>query len=130
MPAQLLRVDQALSSLAMTVTRSTAVLFPFAEPESLVISLFDPLLVHNREILRRRVVDAIDAGDVTVVLDIEQCAYIDAAGLGALVSCAKRLEAKGGSMTLCGVNEDLMLLMQLTKLDTVLRIVPSVKAAA
>jgi anti-sigma B factor antagonist len=122
--------DQAFSRLTITESRSTPALFPTAKPESLVLALLEPLLVHNRERLRHRVLDAIAAGDVHVVVDVARCGYIDASGLGVLVSCSRRLLDAKGSILVAGVNEDLALLFQLTKLDQVLPIETLAQEAA
>lgn len=111
-------IAPSLSRLTTTSVRSRV------QPESVVVSLFDPLLVHNNRKFRQRVTDLIAVGDVHIVLDLSQCGYVDAAGLGALVSCSRRLQNAGGSLTIIGASEDQRFLFRMTKLDTVLTLAP------
>ena len=53
-------------------------------------------------------------------------AYIDSSGLGALVTISKKVRESGGELRLAGLNSDLQSLFELTKLDTLFVISPSV----
>lgn len=86
------------------------------------IVLAEPLLVANRQAFRVKVLDAIQAGNSTIVIDVGRCPYIDASGFGVLLSLAKRCATAGGSLALEHVNEDLASLLELTRIDTVLKV--------
>jgi anti-sigma B factor antagonist len=90
--------------------------------EPLRILLSDQLIVANRQQLKMRVIDAIAEGHVNVVLDASQCGYIDASGMGALVSMANKCRAAGGELVLEHVNDDMRVLLELTKIDTVVTV--------
>lgn len=57
-----------------------------------------------------------------VVLNFKEVDYMNAAGLGALVSLNKRLRKNGGALEICCLPEQLKELMKITKLDTIISI--------
>jgi anti-sigma B factor antagonist len=56
------------------------------------------------------------------LIDFTQTGYIDSSGLGVLVSVSKKIREAGGELRLAGLNEDLRMLFELTKLDTLFNI--------
>jgi anti-anti-sigma regulatory factor len=52
------------------------------------------LIVANRQELKLKVIDAIDAGKPTVILDASECGYIDASGMGVLWCRSRRSAAR------------------------------------
>ncbi|OGI08946.1 MAG: hypothetical protein A3I68_03660 [Candidatus Melainabacteria bacterium RIFCSPLOWO2_02_FULL_35_15] len=57
-----------------------------------------------------------------VVLNFKEADYMNAAGLGTLVSLNKRLQNNGGTLKICCLPDQLTKLMKILKLDTVLNI--------
>lgn len=97
--------------------------FTWTDEVSAVRFHLDPaLIVGNRQAFKQQVCDLIACGRSHVVLDLTQCGYIDASGLGVLVSIAKKLREAGGSLLLEHVNEDVRALFGYTKLDTIFAI--------
>ncbi len=56
-----------------------------------------------------------------IVLDISNVNFIDSSGLGAIVSSLKQLGGKG-DLAICGINESILSLFRLTRMDRVLKI--------
>lgn len=83
------------------------------------IHLRDTLNVLNRHALKMAVVDAIAAGHPHVVLDASGCGYIDASGLGVLVSVNKKCKEAGGSLVIEGLADDLLEYFKVVNLDTI-----------
>ena len=81
-----------------------------------------PLIVANRNELKDKVLKALEAGESKFVLDCLSTEYIDSSGLGVLVSVSKKIREAGGELRLAGLNEDLRMLFELTKLDTLFKI--------
>jgi anti-sigma B factor antagonist len=78
----------------------------------------DGNLVHaNRDTLKQQTVDQLERGDRDFVLDLTRCKYIDSAGLGVIVSLARKVKQAGGEFVVEGLNEDLRVLFELTRLD-------------
>lgn len=84
------------------------------------IELDPELIVRNRLALRQQVMDALHAGHRAVVLDLARCRQIDSAGLGVLVSCAKRAREAGAQLSFEHVGDDLRSLFELTGLSSLL----------
>jgi len=95
----------------------------------LVIEVDGQLIVGNRQELKQRVLDAIEAGDRKFLIDFSRTGYIDSSGLGVLVSLSKKIRDEGGDLRLAGLNEDLKTLFELTKLDTLFAITDSADQA-
>lgn len=90
-----------------------------------IIAVDGQLIVGNRQELKQQVLDRVEAGARKVVVDFAGAGYIDSSGLGVLVSLAKRLRELGGDLRLANLNEDLLTLFELTKLDSLFRIATS-----
>ena len=95
----------------------------------LVIEVDGQLIVGNRQELKQRVLDALEAGDRKFLIDFTRTGYIDSSGLGVLVSLSKKIRDEGGDLRLAGLNEDLKTLFELTKLDTLFAITDSAQQA-
>jgi anti-anti-sigma factor len=63
------------------------------------------------------------------VLDIGKIEYMDRSFIGALVAGLKNVLSKGGEMALINVNNDVMSLFELTRLDKVFKIYDSKEEA-
>ncbi len=93
------------------------------EPNGVVVVGVDgQLIVGNRQELKQKILDALEAGDRKFLIDFTRTGYIDSSGLGVLVSLSKKIRDQGGDLRLAGLNEDLKTLFELTKLDTLFAI--------
>lgn len=68
--------------------------------------------------LRDELVRRVDAGHTALVLDLSAVEFMDSSGLGALVSCLKRLGARG-TLSVVGAKGAVARLFQLTRMDKV-----------
>jgi anti-sigma B factor antagonist len=83
----------------------------------LIVDVEGQLVVTNRQDFKQVILDEVEQGARTVIVDFTQSGYIDSSGLGALVSLSKRVRDAGGDVRLTGLNEDLRRLFELTRLD-------------
>jgi len=90
-----------------------------------VVGVDGQLIVGNRQELKQRILDALEAGGRKFLIDFTATGYIDSSGLGVLVSLSKKIRDQGGDLRLAGLNEDLKTLFELTKLDTLFAIADS-----
>ena len=60
----------------------------------------------------------IQKGHMDIVLDLSSVEFVDSTGLGAIVRCLKELDNRG-NLVLCGVNEMVLSLLKMTRLDDV-----------
>ena len=70
----------------------------------------------------------IEAGRNQIVLDLSQVDFIDSSGLGAIVSCLKRLGPRG-SLAVAGATGAVSRLFTLTRMDRVFALHPNVDSA-
>lgn len=67
-------------------------------------------------------------GQTLFVLDLDQVEFVDSSGLGAVITCLKLLGGRG-DLVIAGVNEGIMSLFKLTRMDRVFQIFPTSDAA-
>jgi len=77
---------------------------------------------HGALDLTRAVEAALKNGSRNLVMDFTGVLYLDSSGLGELVKCYSILAAAGGALRLFGVNYRVFCLLQMTKFDTVVKI--------
>ena len=70
-------------------------------------------------VLREKVQEVLDGGNLNVLLNLEKVSYMDSAGIGELVACFKRAKEKGGVVKLLNPSGKVYDLLQLTKLEEV-----------
>ena len=66
--------------------------------------------------------EKIEAGNVRILVDLSEVPYVDAAGLGVLVSGFKNATRQSGDLRLCGLQPDVKSLFELTRLNKVFQI--------
>jgi anti-sigma B factor antagonist len=94
-----------------------------------VVDVEGQLIVGNRQELKQKVLEELEKGETTFVIDFANTGYIDSSGLGVLVSLSKKIREQGGELRLSSLNEDLRTLFELTKLDTLFKIAESKEGA-
>jgi len=71
----------------------------------------------------------IDEKPKQLVVDLSRVAYIDSAGLAALIEGMQKVEAYGGQFALADLQETVRSIFEIARLDQVFRIFPDVDAA-
>jgi anti-anti-sigma factor len=101
------------------------------EPGIAVVTLSGRLTL-GREVDRLEAVveGLVKQGQKKFVFDASALDYADSAGLGTLVSCLTHIKKSGGDLRMAGVNPRVLRLLQMTGVDTVLTLYPSVAEAA
>jgi anti-sigma B factor antagonist len=80
--------------------------------------------------LQLAVEDLLSLKQTRVVLDLTAVPRVDSGGLGKIVNCLSRLRLAGGTMHLAGVNDTVMGLLKLTKVDRIVKVYPNAREAA
>ena len=78
---------------------------------------------------KQMLVDAVEAGDRVLVVDLSKVPFVDSSGLGALISGMKATRLAGGDLRIAQVGEQARLILELTSLDKVMKIYPTVEEA-
>ena len=72
--------------------------------------------------MKRTLSDLIEKGQSKLVMDLTGVAYVDSSGLGALVAAMKQARAVGGNLKLCGLQEDVRSIFEMTRLIKVMSV--------
>jgi anti-sigma B factor antagonist len=64
-----------------------------------------------------------------VVFDLSRLEFIDSSGLGALLSCLRQIQTKGGDLKLCGMSKQVRTLFELVRMHRLFHIFDSSMAA-
>lgn len=131
--ASLLRVFRRREAQRVPPPRSAdwnSFLAESAPDDTVRVRVRGMLIVRNRQALLAMVEGWLANGARYVVLDFGGCSYVDASGLGVLVSISKRARAVGGALRIENPNEDIRTALLLTKLDTLFEIGPSPSESA
>jgi anti-sigma B factor antagonist len=65
-----------------------------------------------------------------LVLDLSRLRFVDSSGLGAFISCLRKLNAKGGDLKLCGMSKQVRAVFELVRMHRVFDIVGTTEDAA
>jgi len=57
-----------------------------------------------------------------VVFDLDHLEFVDSSGLGALLSCLRQVQAKGGDLKLCGIAKPVRALFELVRMHKIFQI--------
>lgn len=80
-------------------------------------------------IFDRHLAAAIERGDTQLVLDLGRLDYISSTGLSAFLAAAKKIRAAGGRMALCGLNNRIKQVFEMSGFLRLFPIFPNVDAA-
>jgi anti-sigma B factor antagonist len=95
----------------------------------LVLRVHEPRLdAANAPALREVLIRQVDAGHDRLVLDLSESDFMDSSGLGALVSCLKRLGSRG-ALAVVGTKGEVARLFRLTRMDRVFALHPDLETA-
>jgi anti-sigma B factor antagonist len=97
--------------------------------EHTVLEVGGEVDVYTAPRLRERLIELIDGGARSVIVDLGGVDFLDSTGLGVLVGALKRLRAVDGTFSLVCAKEPLLKIFRITALDQVFPLHPSVEAA-
>jgi anti-sigma B factor antagonist len=78
-------------------------------------------------LVESQVRSAINGGTRNMVFDLTGVELVDSAGLGMMIHVYGSLRSRSGTLRLCGVAPRVLSLLELTKMDTLLAIDPTLK---
>ncbi len=79
--------------------------------------------------LKSELVTLFQAGTVNLILDLSEVKYVDSSGLSAILVANRLAGEVSGQFVLAGLGDHVMKLIKISKLETVLDILPSVEEA-
>lgn len=75
------------------------------------------------------VIDLINQGNSQFLIDFSAVTFIDSSGLGSLISILKNVSYNNGNIALCNVQNTVMNMFNLTRMNMVFKIFPTEKEA-
>lgn len=83
--------------------------------------------ISNYATLRQHIDETLAAGGAHLVLDLSRTEFLDSTALGAMIGSRRKAYAAGGSFAVICDRPQLMKLFQITKLDKVFSVFPSME---
>ena len=84
-----------------------------------ILEGIDKLIAHVAPAVKEELTDILSKKNVNFVLNMENIKFIDSTGIGVLISALKTARQNNGVFLLSSVNNDVMSLLSLMKLDKV-----------
>ena len=75
--------------------------------------------------IRRALAGLFDRGQSRLLIDLNGVGYIDSTGMGALIAAMKQARAAGGDVRLCGLQEDVRAIFEITRVVQAMSIHPT-----
>lgn len=98
-------------------------------PPYRIIEVGGEIDVYTAPSLREAVVEAVEAGYVQLIIDVENVDFLDSTGLGVLVGALKRVRSEEGSLDIVCTHTRLLKIFEITGLDKVFGLYSSVDDA-
>lgn len=76
----------------------------------------------NSNSLRREIMDTIDSGVKTILLDLQNITFMNSSGMGALVATLKAVKAAGGQLALCSLSDQVRIIFELSRMDRIFQV--------
>jgi len=87
-----------------------------------VVSLTGEIDLHHTPEVHKTLVAVCDRKPTRLVVDLAEVTYIDSSGIGTLVEVFRRVNGYQGKLVLCGLNERVRGVFEITKLDRFFKI--------
>jgi anti-sigma B factor antagonist len=84
---------------------------------------------HNSGELKAYLLQMIEGGDSRIIVQLKNVRFIDSSGLGALLSGNKHIVAKSGKFVLTNIQQQVLSMFELTRLNRVFEIVADINEA-
>ena len=94
-----------------------------------IFTLGGEIDMHYAPVLRTLLQGKVKSYCPALILDLQGVSFIDSAGLAAIIEYFRDASAHDGVLCLAGLNETLMTVLEVVRLDKVIPIFPSVAAA-
>ncbi len=95
----------------------------------LVIVLSGRLDANSAEAFQEQLLRSIESGETPILLDLVDLEYVSSAGLRILLATAKRLTGSGGDLRICGLNEAVNEVFEISGFSTILDVFSSQEEA-
>ena len=87
------------------------------EGATIVVTLAGEIDLHHAPEVHKQLVAVCQRKPARVVINLEEVGHMDSSGIGTLVELFRRVNAYQGELILCGLNERVQSVFEITKLD-------------
>jgi len=87
-----------------------------------VVALAGEVDLHHTPDVHKALVSACEEKPKRLVVNLESVSYLDSSGIGTLVEVFRRVNGYGGVLVLCGLNDRVHSVFEITKLDKFFKI--------
>ena len=94
-----------------------------------VLTVRGEIDVYTAPRLRQGIVDLVDAGSTSIVVDMEKVDFLDSTGLGVLVEGLKRVRTRGGDLSIVVTQDKILKIFEITGLNKAFALHSSVDEA-
>ena len=84
---------------------------------AIVVSLTGDIDLHRTPEVHKALIEACKRKPERLVVNLQDVTYMDSSGIGTLVEVLRRVKGYSGSLSLCGLNERVYGVFEITKLD-------------
>ena len=84
---------------------------------TVVIALTGEIDLHHTPEVHKALVEVCQKKPARLVINLEEVTYMDSSGIGTLVEVFRRVNAYEGKLGLCGLNDRVHSVFEITKLD-------------
>jgi anti-anti-sigma factor len=89
----------------------------------------EKLDINTSSALKSELVSINKQGVNSIILDLSLCTYCDSSGLSSILIANRLCKDTNGTFILCGLNSKVMKMVEISQLDTILKIFPTLKEA-
>ena len=72
--------------------------------------------------LRQEILDLVDRGVKTILINLDSVVFMNSSGMGALVATLKAVKAKGGELALCSLTDQVKIIFELSRMERIFKI--------
>jgi len=97
--------------------------------DTIMIALVGEVDLHHTPEVHKALVTACQQEPERLVVNLQEVSYMDSSGIGTLVEVFRRVNGYGGKLALFGLNDRVLSVFEITKLDKFFKIYDSEKEA-
>ena len=95
------------------------------ENNVVVLTITDKLDTEETTVLEKKVVDLLEAGEITFLFDFSDLDYINSSGLRVLVMAYQRLMKHQGKVAICSIKDYIQEIFEISGYDKLFAIYPT-----
>lgn len=92
---------------------------------AVIVALSGEIDLHRTPEVHKALVGVCQERPARLVINLQEVSYIDSSGIGTLVEVFRRVNGYRGELRLCGLNERVYSVFEITKLNHFFKIYPS-----